>query len=243
MAASSARRPMRRGGSTGSADRTRRAGARTSGRSPTSSWPRCSTKMGHEEDARAVMMVKERLQRRARRVRANRPVVRGGAAGAGRVVAGDRRLRAQAAQGGGSGWRCSGRWGWRSTPSWRRATKSGPNGLVQLRSPEWVLCGVPTGRDPATAIARRRACGSRGDGAVTARLLLAAAGGAILHHVQPLDLFARRTAPRARDRAAHLLVAGHPLCASAMPASSSSISRRWPAGRSACWRSRASPGS
>ena len=102
------------------------------------------TKMGHEEDARAVMMVKERLQRRARRVRANRPVVRAV------LLARDALLLATV----GYGRRPLRAVVWLAV-FWAVGValyaivaarhEIRPNGLVQLRSPEWVLCGVPTG--------------------------------------------------------------------------------------------------
>lgn len=100
--------------------------------------------MGHEEDARAVLMVKERLQRRARRLRADGAPLRAlllvrdallfATVGYGRKplralvwlavlwVAGAALYAVVAAR-----------------------DEIRPNGLVQLRSPEWVLCAAEVG--------------------------------------------------------------------------------------------------
>ena len=100
------------------------------------------TKMGHEEDARAVMMFKERLQRRARRERADRPVVRAV------LLARDGLLLATV----GYGRKPLRALLWLAV-FWAVGValydvvaarqEIRPNGVVQLRSPEWVLCGVP----------------------------------------------------------------------------------------------------
>ena len=97
--------------------------------------------MGHVEDARAVLIVKERLQRRARRSRASNPVLRAvllvqDVVLAATVAYGRQPLLAFV-------WLCL---FWAAGVAvYANADRLGalkPNSAVVLRSPEWTLCGV-----------------------------------------------------------------------------------------------------
>jgi hypothetical protein len=97
--------------------------------------------MGHIEDARAVLIVKERLQRRARRARASNPVLRA------ILLAQDVVLAVTVAYGRqpllAFVWLCL-FWGV-GVAVYSNAERLGalkPNSAVVLRSPEWTLCGV-----------------------------------------------------------------------------------------------------
>jgi hypothetical protein len=97
--------------------------------------------MGHVEDARAVLIVKERLQRRARRSRASNPILRWillvrDVVLAVTVAYGRQPLLAFV-------WLCL-FWGL-GVAVYSHAERLGalkPNNAVVLRSPEWTLCGV-----------------------------------------------------------------------------------------------------
>ena len=97
--------------------------------------------MGHDEDARAVLITKERLQRRARRARAKNPVLRGGLASLDGILAitlryGRQPLLALV-------WLIL---FWTiGTGVFAVAYHNGamkPNSPVVLRSPEWTMCDL-----------------------------------------------------------------------------------------------------
>jgi hypothetical protein len=97
--------------------------------------------MGHVEDARAVLIVKERLQRRARRARASNPILRAILLGQDVVLAvtvayGRQPLLALV-------WLFF-FWGLGVAVFWNaeRLGAIKPNNAVILRSPEWILCGL-----------------------------------------------------------------------------------------------------
>lgn len=97
--------------------------------------------MGHDEDARAVLIAKERLQRRARRVRANNPVLRASLALMDGILAVTLRYGLQPLLA--LLWLFM-FWGIGVTVFYA-AQQNGalkPNNAVVLRSMEWTMCGV-----------------------------------------------------------------------------------------------------
>ncbi len=108
--------------------------------------------MGHGEDARAVLVVKERLQRRARRARAGSPALRGMLAAVDGVLGvtlayGRRPLLAFV-------WLFL--FWFLGVAIFAHAERRGavmPNSAVVLRAPEWTLCGIEVSQQrPLVAI-------------------------------------------------------------------------------------------
>ena len=161
--------------------------------------------MGHGEDARAVLVVKERLQRQARRARAGNPLWRALLAAADGVLGvtlayGRQPLLALV---------------WLllfwlvGVVVFAHAEHQGavmPNSAVVLRAPEWTLCGLATSRTaltprhPTDERARRRRADAAG-------LLPSALGGVELPGLQCLDVLARYAAAGTRDGAKGVLAA------------------------------------
>jgi len=114
--------------------------------------------MGHGEDARAVLIVKERLQRRARRARAKNPVWRAALTALDGVLAitlayGRQPLLAFV-------WLIL-FWG-AGVVVFAHAERQGafkPNSAVVLRAPEWTLCGLDRSEERVLVANRQAASG------------------------------------------------------------------------------------
>ena len=158
--------------------------------------------MGHDDDAQTVLVEKERLQRAARRARASNPLWRllltvkdsllGVTLGYGRKP-----LLAFA-------WLLF-FWGLGvavfAVAQAQSAIK--PNSPVILRSPEWILCGVP--KDESVTLTAGPAIGRAAARAIPAPLLPRPAGGIELSRLQCLDVFARHAVSRPRNRTEGIL--------------------------------------
>ena len=163
--------------------------------------------MGHDEDARAVLIAKERLQRRARRARAKNPVLRVALAAMDGILAITLRYGRQPllalvwlmlfwAMG---------------TVVFAVAYRTGamkPNSPVVLRSAEWTMCDLAADRKPIHAVERTGPDRTRRRRREPTFLLPQSAGSSQLSGVQRADVFAGRSPAGGIDRTKGILATG-----------------------------------
>ena len=153
--------------------------------------------MGHDEDARTVLVEKERLQRAARRARTSNPLwrlllqVKDGLLGV-TLGYGRKPLLSFA-------WLLL-FWGLGVAVFAFAQAQSAikPNSPFVLRSTEWLMCGVAEGEP--RMLAAGPATGRAGSGPVPAPLLPRPARGVELSRLQCVDVFARHDVPCAGHR-------------------------------------------
>src|SRR5262249_28112412 len=119
--------------------------------------------MGHSEDARAVLVVKERLQREARRTRAKNPLWRASLAAWDGLLAVTVRYGRQPL----IAFLWLGLFWLIGVAVFGYAERVGalkPNNAIILRSPEWILCGVNKSEQRFLIITQQTANGAAEDG-------------------------------------------------------------------------------